>query len=293
MGYSAISYGVRNKIATITLNRPENMNSFNPVMNDELINAIDRAEADDEVRVIIFTGAGKVYCAGTDLNWKLDYSDTNYRDLGGLLALRLGETKKPVIAAINGAAVGIGLTMTLPMDIRIVSVTAKLGFTFTRIGIVNESCSAYYLPHIVGISKAVELVASGRIFTAAEALRIGLVSYVEAPDRVYEKACAIAQEIADNTGAVAVALAKRLMWDMFESGDPMSSHKIESMCLRYLASSADKSEGVKAFLEKRQPSYSMSTNRDMPPFYPWRKSKEFPLTAEELKEKLAKGGGEK
>lgn len=285
MTYTAIKYEVQNKVATITLNRADNLNSFTPIMNNELINAIDLAEVDDEVRVIIFTGAGKLYCAGMDLNWKLDYSDINYRDPGGLLALRLGQTKKPVIAAINGSAVGIGLTMTLPMDIRIVSETAKLGFTFTRIGIINESCSAYYLPHIVGISKAIELVATGRMFTAAEALAMGLVSYVESPDNVYEKAYSIAQEIANNTGAVAVALAKQLMWDMFESGDPMSSHKIESMCLRYLSSSADKAEGVKAFLEKRQPTYSMSTNHDMPAFYPWRKAKEFPLCMEERKDK--------
>lgn len=282
MDYSFIKYEVAERILTITLNRPDKMNAFNPQMCDEIIDALNKADEDDDIRAIIFTGAGKAFCAGSDLSGAgatFDYSASNvfdYRDTGGRIALRLYEMKKPVIAAINGAAVGVGITMTLPMDIRICSEKSKIGFVFASRGIVNEACSGWFLPRTVGMSKAMEWMATGRLITGQEAYDSKLVSYVLPTEEVYEKALEIARQIVKNTAPVSVALSRQLMWKMLGEDHPMQSHKIESMILQWGGNKKDAEEGVNSFLEKRDANYTMKPSEDMPEFYPWSPEKEFP-----------------
>lgn len=289
MSYTQIDYKVADRVLTITLNRPDRMNAFTRTMMDELIDAFDRADADDDVRAIVVTGAGKAFCAGADLGKggaTFDYRKADndigeksaaddHRDGGGKVALRIFRSIKPVIAAMNGSAVGVGLTMTLPMDIRVLSDKAKLGFVFTRRGISPEACSAWLLPKIVGISQAQEWVLTGRIFDAREALAGRLVSRVVPPEDVYPTALAIAREIADNTSAISVALARQMLWTMLGAPDPMDSHRIESHAIYFMGQSADAAEGVQSFLEKRDPKFSMRPSKDMPGFYPWRNEPPF------------------
>ncbi|MEA2470089.1 MAG: hypothetical protein QOE38_1088, partial [Thermoleophilaceae bacterium] len=221
MDYEQIRYEVADSVLTITLNRPDRLNAFTPTMLAELLDVFDRAEADDDVRAVIVTGAGRGFCAGADLEaggGTFDYRERGVeddvpRDGGGRLTLRIFESKKPVIAAINGAAVGVGITMTLPMDVRLAASGAKIGFVFTRRGIVPEAASSWFLPRIVGISQAMEWAATGRVFTADEALAGGLVRSVHPADEVVAAARALAAEIVENTAPVSVALARRLMWD--------------------------------------------------------------------------------
>ena len=275
MTYDQIKYEISDRILTITLDRPERLNAYTIQMCNDIISALDRAEADDNGRAIIVTGEGRAFCTGKDLKDRdqaFNYSATsseNHRDSGGLLALRIFELKKPVIAAINGPAVGIGITMTLPMDIRIASTDAKMGFVFTRRGIVNEACSGWFLPRIVGIAQALEWVTTGRVFSAQEALTGGLVSKVVPPEELLNTARAIALDIAQNTAPVSVALARQLLWRMLEAGHPMESHKLESRLIHWLGQQPDAIEGVTSFLDKRKPNYSMSPDKDMPEFYPW------------------------
>jgi enoyl-CoA hydratase/carnithine racemase len=279
--YEQIQCEVSDHILTITLNRPEKLNAYTEFMRDELIDALNDAEQDGEIRAVIFTGAGRGYCAGMDLSDKgstFDYSKVDpleHRDGGGMLTLRLYNFNKPVIAAINGPAVGIGCTMTLPMDFRIASATAKMGVVFVRRGIITDACSNYFLPRICGVPNALDLMLTGRVVTAAEALELGLVSKVVEPERLLTEARALALDIAQNTAPVSVALVKRLVWRMQGASHPMSSHEIESRLFHWVGQQPDASEGINSFLEKRPPAFSMNPATDMPDFYPWWKEPAF------------------
>jgi len=248
-------------VLTITLNRPERLNAFTETMRRELIAAFDLADADDDVRAVVVTGAGRGFCAGADLakggetfDWKEREAADGWdvpRDGGGQVSLRIFDCTKPVIAAINGPAVGVGITMTLPMDIRLVAEGARIGFVFSRRGIVPEACSSWFLPRIVGISQAMEWVATGRVFDAQEALAGGLVRSVHTPDELLPAAYGIAREIADSTAPVSVALARRLLWRMLGADHPMAAHRADSRAMYARGQSADAREGVQSFLEKR------------------------------------------
>ncbi len=284
MAYSTILYEVEDNVLTLTLNRPEKLNAFNRDMMHEMINAFDRADQDDNVRAIIVTGAGRGFCAGADLSVGADTFNADaredresglQRDGGGLLTLRIFESKKPVIAAINGPAVGIGATMLLPMDIRICSTEAKIGFVFSRRGIVPEACSSYFLPKIVGINQALEWCISGRVFPSEDALAGGLVRSVHEPDELISVAKTIAGEIANNTSAVSVALIRQMLWKMLGADHPMEAHKVDSRGIYYCGKSDDVKEGVESFLEKRSAKFPLKVSKDMPEFYPWWQEREF------------------
>jgi enoyl-CoA hydratase/carnithine racemase len=276
MEYEQIRYAVEDGVLTLTLHRPEKLNAFTGRMMVELIDAFDRADDDDAVRAVIVTGAGRAFCAGADLSGggeTFDYREhggiEEHRDGGGRVVLRIFESKKPVIAAINGPAVGVGVTMTLPMDVRLASSTSRMGFVFARRGIVPEACSSWFLPRLVGIAQAAEWVYTGRVFSAEEALAGRLVSRVVAPEALMDTARALAREIADNTSALSVTLARQLLWRMLGADHPMEAHKVDSKCIYFMGRSADAMEGVSAFLEKRPAHFGMRPSADLPPFYPW------------------------
>jgi enoyl-CoA hydratase/carnithine racemase len=279
MEYSQISYEVSNRILTITLNRPERLNVFSPVTGQELIDAFGRADADDDVRVVIVTGAGRAFCAGADLDPKSGllerysaerHGDSEvYRDLAGLITLIIYDLKKPVIAAINGSAVGVGITMTLAMDIRLASEKAKIGFVFARRGVTAEAASTWFLPRIVGIGKAAEWLLTGRVFGAQEALAHGLLTEVLPPDSLIPRAREIASEIAQNTSAISVALCRQLLWKMLGADHPMEAHRLDSKAFKWSLQQSDAREGIMSFLEKRPPNFTMKPSTDMPDFYPW------------------------
>ncbi|MBN1613424.1 MAG: crotonase/enoyl-CoA hydratase family protein [Deltaproteobacteria bacterium] len=285
MEYKEILYDVKDKILTITMNRPDRLNAFTPKMMEEMIDAFSRADADDDIRAVIVTGAGRGFCAGADLGSggsTFDYKEhvgersiSMMRDGGGLLTLRIYDCIKPVIAAVNGPAVGVGATMTLAMDIRIASEKARFGFVFARRGIVPEACSSWFLPRAVGISKALEWAFSGRVFPAEEALSSGLVRSVHPPEELLEAANGLAREIADNTSAVSVALIRQMMWRMLGADHPMEAHKIDTRGVLWTGKSDDAREGVMAFLEKRPAKYTNKPSKDMPDFYPWWKDRPF------------------
>jgi enoyl-CoA hydratase/carnithine racemase len=275
LGMSEVLLDVTDGIATITLNRPGALNAFNDAMEAGLLNALERCDRDDEVRVVILTGAGHAFCAGMDLTdadatfeaWRSSPTapaGTQFdvgeelplrRDGGGRVVLRLFELTKPVIAAINGHAVGVGITMTLPADIRIVAENAKIGFVFTRRGLVPESCSSWFLPRVVPMQTALEWMLTGRVFTAAEALEGGLVRSLHPADQVLHVARGLAHEIADHTAPVSVALARRMLWSLSGVEHPMSAHQSETLALNARGLSADAAEGIAAFLEKRRPNF--------------------------------------
>lgn len=284
MSYSTILYDVDENILTITLNRPDILNAFNTSMLSEIIDALDRADADDRIRCIIFTGAGRAFCAGADLSaggktfnadTRGDNADGPHRDGGGRLTLRIFECKKPVIAAINGPAVGIGATMTLPMDIRLCSSSAKVGFVFSRRGVVPEACSSFFLPRVVGIGKALEWCYSGRVFPAEEALSGGLVRSIHKPEDLLADAKHIAGELVENTSAVSTALIRQMMWKMLGADHPMEAHKIDSRGMYFTGKSADAKEGIESFLEKRPAKFPLEVSKDMPPFFPWWEDRKF------------------
>jgi len=283
MSFQEILYEVADRILTLTLNRPDKLNAFTERMCGELIAACDAADADDAVRVIVVTGAGRGFCAGADLSGgggTFDYSGQpapidRHRDGGGLVALRLFECRKPIIAAINGPAVGVGATMTLPMDVRIASSAARFGFVFARRGIVPEACSSWFLPRVVGISQALEWTYSGRVFGAEEALAGRLISRVVEPAALLPTAYSLAREIADNTSAVSVALTRAMLWRMLGADHPMEAHKIDSQAIFATGRNADAAEGVSSFLHKRPPRFTLSPTRDMPAFYPWWPERKF------------------
>ncbi len=288
MAYETIRYEVDAGILTLTLNRPDRLNAFNGTMMQEMIDAFDKADADDNVRAIIITGEGRGFCAGADLEkggdtFNYDERDDREsgkeqlapRDGGGLLTLRIFESIKPVIGAINGAGVGIGATMQLPMDIRIASEKARFGFVFSRRGIVPEACSSWFLPRVVGISQALEWTYSGRIFDAQEALAGGLVKEVLPPEQLLPRAREIAREIVDNTSAISVALIRQMMWRMLGADHPMEAHKIDSRGVYATGATADAKEGVMSFLEKRAPEFPGKPSKDMPDFFPWWEAREY------------------
>lgn len=280
--YTQIRYEVADKIATITLNRPEKMNAFTETMRLEMGDAIDRTDTDDDVRAVIVTGSGdRAFCAGADLTPEgggsvfanpepvSDLSDPRVRDGGGKLTLRLFESTKPIIGAINGAAVGVGATMQLPMDIRLASTSARFGFVFARRGIVPEACSSWFLPKIVGLPLALEWTMTGRVFDAEEALRGGLVRSLHAPEDLLPAARALAREIADNTSAVSVAMTRAMLWRLPWADHPMAAHRIDSRAVYRLSRGADMAEGVASFLDRRPPAFPGRVSSDMPDFFPW------------------------
>jgi enoyl-CoA hydratase/carnithine racemase len=276
--YQQIAYGVEDGVATVTLDRPDQLNTFTARMREELIDAVDRVDADDSVRAVVVTGRGRAFCAGADLSAGSGTFDINargvsdpdeWRDGGGQVTLRIFGCTKPVIAAINGPAVGVGATMTLPMDVRVAADTARFGFVFSRRGIVPEACSSWFLPRTVGISQALEWVLTGRVFDAEEALRGRLVRSVHPAGEVVAAATTIARDIAQHTSAVSVALSRQMLWRMLGASHPMEAHRLDSHAMAYMGRSADAAEGVGSFLEKRPPRFGMRVSSDMPPFYPW------------------------
>ncbi|GAA3199366.1 crotonase/enoyl-CoA hydratase family protein [Actinocorallia longicatena] len=279
MGYEQITYAVEDGIATVTLNRPDRMNAYTNVMRAEMIDVFDRIDADDAVRAVVVTGAGRAFCAGADLQsggetFNKDASDDmfgddlledgNPRDGGGTVVLRIAACLKPVIGAINGAAVGVGITFTLPMDVRIASGNAKFGFVFARRGIVAEAASSWYLPRVVGISQAMEWAMTGRVFPAAEALEGRLVSRIVEPEDLLPTAYALAREVADNTSGVAVAAIRRLMYAGLSAETPWQAHAADSRLMAELGAAPDAAEGVTSFLEKRPAVFPMSVSKDLP-----------------------------
>jgi enoyl-CoA hydratase/carnithine racemase len=282
--FETLLYAVEDGVATITLNRPEKMNAFTTRMRDDLNAAFDATDADDAVRAVIVTGSGKAFCAGADLSAggkTFDYAERRdeareaarvgevYRDGGGMVTLRIFRSLKPVIGAINGAAVGIGVTMQLAMDIRMASSAARFGFVFARRGITPEAASSWFLPRLVGIQTALEWCYTGRVFDAQEAHRERLVRSVHAPDELLPAARALAREIADNTAPVAVTLARQMLWRMAGADDPMRAHRIDSRAIQSRGRSADVREGVGAFLEKRPAAFPDRVSADLPDFFPW------------------------
>lgn len=284
LAFSTLLYSVDEGIATITLNRPDKLNAFTAQMRDDLIAAFDATDADDAVRVVIVTGAGRAFCAGADLSSggkTFDYAARAeeardkykvgdvYRDGGGTVTLRIFQSLKPVIGAINGAAVGIGMTMQLPMDIRMASADARFGFVFSRRGITPEAASSWFLARQVSMQTALEWCYTGRVFGAQEALDHGLIRSVHAPGELLQAARLLAREIADNTAPVSIALTRQLLWRMATAEHPMAAHSVDSRAIQSRGQSADAREGVSAFLEKRAPVYPDKVSTDMPDFYPW------------------------
>ena len=292
MTFETLDCTLNSGVLTITLNRPDKLNAFNREMMNELIAAFDRADADDAVRAVIVTGAGRAFCAGADLSQgaktfdyaartdrpevgqavasgAVDWSDESVRDGGGRVTLRIFNCLKPVIAAINGPAVGIGATMLLPMDIRLASEQARIGFVFNRRGITPEACSSWFLPRVVGISRALEWSMTGRTFPASEALEGGLVRQVLPASDLLPAAHALALEIAQNCAPVSVALNRQMMWRMLGAAHPMEAHRVDSRAIFSRGASADAKEGVESFLEKRPAHFANTVSADMPPWFPW------------------------
>ena len=291
MAYEQILTEISDNILTITLNRPDKLNAFTATMMNEMIDAFRKANTNDEVRAIIVTGAGRAFCAGADLSAgastfdatkradrpernagpvdSVDWSDERVRDGGGRLTLEIFECLKPVIAAVNGPAVGIGVTMQLAMDIRIASEEARFGFVFSRRGIVPEAASSWFLPRIVGIAQALAWCYSGKVFDAQEALKGRLVGEIVKPADLLPRARAIAREIADNTAPVSIALIRQMMWKMLGADHPMEAHKVDSRGIYSRGASADVREGVSSFLEKRPAKFPQKITTDMPPYFPW------------------------
>jgi enoyl-CoA hydratase/carnithine racemase len=287
--YRTLDYTVEDRILTLTLDRPDQLNSFTVTMAEELVHAFDRAGADDDVAAVVVTGRGRAFCAGMDLSsegnvFGLDESleptleDLHsrledpevlegVRDTGGLVTLAVYRCPKPVIGAVNGAAVGIGATMTLPMDVRLASESARIGFVFGRLGIVPEACSSWFLPRIVGISRALEWVYTADILTAAEALEGGLVRSVHPADELLDAAYDLARRFTADRSPVATALARQMMWRNSAQPHPLEAHRLDSLAMFY-TSRADGREGVQAFRDKRAPEFTGRAS-DMPPFYPW------------------------
>ncbi|MEC7874639.1 MAG: crotonase/enoyl-CoA hydratase family protein [Actinomycetota bacterium] len=296
--FETLRYEIEDQVLTLTMNRPERLNAFNSRMQGEFLEALEHADADDEVRAVIVTGEGRGFCAGADLGKGADTfnydnqteeakaerassegrqegSNAWLRDGGGLLSLRIYEFNKPIIAAINGPAVGVGVTMTLPMDIRIASTQARMGFVFSRRGIVPEACSSYFLPRIVGVSKALEWAYSGKVFDAEEALKGGLIRSLHEPEDLLPSAREIASEIVENTSAISVTMIRHMMWKMLGADHPMEAHKVDSRAIFHLGRGADAREGVVSFLEKRSPDFTSKPSQDMPEFFPWWEERNF------------------
>ena len=287
MNYETLRYEIDGRILTITLNRPDRMNAFTGRMCDELIAAFDAADADDNVKVVIVTGAGRAFCAGADLErggetWGQHSEDLDKQkeqryigDGGGQVTRRIFDFNKPVIAAINGPAVGVGITMTLAMDIRLCVPNAKLGFVFAGRGILPEACSSWFLPRLVGISKALEWCYSARVFKSEEGLAAGLLRSLHEPDQLLPAARALAQEFIDNASSVSIAMVRHMMWRMLSAPHPIDAHEVDTAGIAALGKSADAKEGISAFLEKRKANFTDTTTKNMPSFFPWWQDREF------------------
>ncbi|MET7452958.1 crotonase/enoyl-CoA hydratase family protein [Streptomyces sp. NPDC005574] len=278
--YETVRAEVEDRILTVTLDRPEKLNAFGPQMMQDLLDVLDAADADDEIRVIVVTGAGRGFCAGADVSGGRSTFDHRtagawHRDTGGRVALRIFACTKPVIAAVNGPAAGVGASMTLPMDIRLASTSAKFGFVFARRGIVPESAASWFLPRAVGMQRAMEWVATGRLFGPDEALAAGLVRSVHAPGELLPAAHELAREIAANTSAVSVALSRQMMWRMLGEPHPMAAHRLDSRIMSQIGGGPDPTEGVESFLAKRPPAFPGLVSKDMPGVYPWWREEEF------------------
>jgi len=277
MAYETLLTSLEDGIMTVTLNRPDKLNAFNTVMSKELIDFFQAVNAMDEVRAIVVTGAGRAFCAGADISggsgafqvWN-DGRKPQQRDARDSITLAIFNCLKPIVAAINGAAVGVGITMCLPMDIRMMSTTARIGFVFNKRGMAMEAGSSWFLPRLVGMQKAQEWVMAAELFGAEEALKGGLVRSVHAPEELVPAAQALAKKFADKgSSAVAAAVNRRLMWSMLGAQDPLDAVTLDVACVGYLAAGADAQEGIKAFLEKRPPAFPLKPSKDMPPFGPW------------------------
>lgn len=273
MSYQFINYSVEDGIATIALNRPERLNAFNIPLADEVIAAMDEVDGDDNVRAAVFTGVGRAFCAGADLGNGTEifegvdaptFDMKRDADYGGIVSRRLFDSLKPLIAAINGPAVGVGITQTLPMDFRLASTTARFGFVFARRGLIPEAASSWFLPRLVGMTQAAEWVYSGRIFDAEEAMRGGLVRSIHEPEDLLPAAYRLAHEITDSSSAVSIAISRRMMWQLYGTGTPELAHEIDSRGIFFLGRSADCAEGVASFLEKREANFPMRVSRDLP-----------------------------
>ena len=292
MEFECILYDVKDKVLTITLNRPDRLNAYTGQMQSNLIEAFDKAGKDDDIRAIIVTGAGRGFCAGADLGAggntfnrevRNNKGETEgikddpewMRDGGGRTTLAIFDCPKPIIAAFNGPAVGVGVTMPLPMDIRIASEEAKFGFVFARRGLVPEAASSWFLPRVVGINKALEWTFSGRVFSPEEAKEGGLIRSIHPADKLLEEANKIAQEIVENTSAVSVAMTRQMLWKLLGADHPMEAHKVDSRAIYELGQGGDAKEGVESFLEKRPPEFPSKVSEDMPEFYPWWEERKF------------------
>jgi enoyl-CoA hydratase/carnithine racemase len=288
MSFETLRCEIDSRILTITLNRPDRMNAFTGRMCDEIIAAFDQADADDDIKVVIMTGAGRAFCAGADLErggetWgkhseHLAAQTTALRyvgDGGGRVTRRIFDFNKPVIAAINGAAVGVGITMTLAMDIRIAVPNAKLGFVFAGRGILPEACSSWFLPRLVGISKALEWCYSARVFKSEEGLQAGLLRSLHEPEALLPAARALAQEFIDNSSSVSIAMTRHMMWRMLGAPHPIDAHEVDTAGIAALGKSDDAREGISAFLEKRKANFKDRVTKNMPSFFPWWKDRVF------------------
>lgn len=279
--FETMQLGKQDGVLTLTLNRPDRLNAFNPKMAEEWLEALDLIDADDEVRAVIVTGAGRGFCAGADLGGGSQTFDPasdrkaqsglrERRDSGGIVTLRIYRCRKPIIAAVNGPAVGVGVTSILPMDIRLASEKARFGFVFSRRGIVPEACSSWFLPRVVGFNQAMEWVATGRVFSAEEAKRGGLVSEVLPPDDLLPRARELAREIVENASGVSVALARQMMWQMLGASHPMEAHQLDSAAMNFMGARPDSREGIESFLEKRAPQFPLRVSSDFPESLDWR-----------------------
>jgi enoyl-CoA hydratase/carnithine racemase len=273
--YETLLAELADGVLTVTLNRPDRLNAYNAAMQTDLLTLFDAVNQDDAVRVVVVTGAGRGFCAGMDISggtgafraWGAQRKDNES------IAIAIYDSKKPVIAAINGVAVGVGITMCLPMDVRLMSSTARIGFIFNRRGMVMEAGSAWFLPRLVGMQRAQEWVASGEIFGPEEALAGGLVRSVHAPEELLPAAQALARKFADGTSAVSTALNRQMMWKMAGAQNPQDAVAIDVPCIKYMGASAEGQEGIAAFVEKRPPRFPLRASADMPPFYPWWENK--------------------
>lgn len=278
-GYEQIRYDVDDGVLVITLSRPEQLNTYTPRMGKELLDAFDRADADADVRALIITGAGRAFCAGADVSGggdRFHYPEgVAHEDPGGKLTLRLFGMRKPVIVAVNGAAAGVGATLPLAADLRLASTTARFSFPFTRIGIVPEAASAWFLPRAVGLSQALEWTMTGRRFDADEALAGGLVRSVHPPGELVPAARTLAREIAENTAPVSVAVTRQMLWRLAAETGPMPAHRVGSRAMQELGSAPDAQEGIEAFLAKRPPSFPGRVPAALPPFFPWWRHENF------------------
>jgi enoyl-CoA hydratase/carnithine racemase len=283
ISYKTILYSVEDHVLTITLNRPEQLNAFNGDMFHELLAAFARSDADDEVKVVIITGAGRGFCAGADLSRGSETFEGHAEaikkakrgDEGGELSRRIFNSLKPVIVAFNGPAVGVGLTFPLAADIRLATKNIKMGFVFASRGIIPEACSSWFLPRIVGISKALEWCYTARVFRSEEALAAGLVRSLHEPEELLPAARALAKEMVENSSAISNTVLRHMMWRMLGASHPIEAHRIDTLGIDQLGVSADAKEGIAAFLEKRKPAFPGKVSKDLPAYFPWWEEPEF------------------